>query len=266
MELDAAAAGDSDERRYPSCSKALGVEPTEDHGLLLSQLAEHGFCVLRDVVPPSAIAAVRSASIATAIDHDYLRPLAHQDPTNPPPPLIDGTAEMVAAQGPFSHGDLALAPYVADRRLLRLMEEACGCDRMGVVTTTVQVNRPGMAAHVWHPDYNDPREGELPAAAYWPGTATLRPQFLNVLFFISPFTCENGGTWIVPRSHCRPAGEPDGGYAALGFPEPELGDGFVAAHENTVHAVGPSGAVCVLDCRVWHCAPPNRSDAEVRFL
>ena len=69
---------------------------------------------------------------------------------------------------------------------------------------------------------------------------------------------------MVPRSHCRPAGEPDGGYAGLGFPEPELGDGLVAAHENTVHAVGPSGSVLVLDCRVWHCAPPNRSDAEVR--
>ena len=254
-----AAAGAESERRYPSCGEALGVEPTEDHGLLLSQLAEHGFCILPDVVPPSAIAAVRSASIATAIDHDYLRPLAHQDPTNLPP-----EAGMWAAQGPFSHGDLALAPYVADPRLLRLMEEASGSDRMGVVTTTVQVNRPRMAAHVWHPDYNDPREGQLPAAAYWPGTATLRPQFLNVLFFISPFTCENGGTWIVPRSHCRPAGEPDGGYAGLGFPEPELGDGLVTAHENTVHAVGPSGSVLVLDCRVWHCAPPNRSDAEVR--
>ena len=137
--LEAAAAGAESERRYPSCGEALGVEPTEDHGLLLSQLAEHGFCILRDVVPASAIPAVRGASIATAIDHDYLRPLAHQDPTNPPPPLADGAAEMVAAQGPFSHGDLALAPYVADARLLRLMEEACGCDRMGVVTTTVQV-------------------------------------------------------------------------------------------------------------------------------
>ena len=138
VELEAAAGAES-ERRYPSCGEALGVEPTEDHGLLLSQLAEHGFCILRDVVPASAIPAVRGASIATAIDHDYLRPLAHQDPTNPPPPLADGAAEMVAAQGPFSHGDLALAPYVADPRLLRLMEEASGSDRMGVVTTTVQV-------------------------------------------------------------------------------------------------------------------------------
>ena len=73
---------------------------------------------------------------------------------------------------------------------------------------------------------------------------------------LSDFTRQNGGTLIVPVSHARAAAE-----------SPQLWEGEGAAQPRTdaVHVVAPAGSVCVLDCRVWHCLPPNFTE-ECRVM
>ena len=75
---------------------------------------------------------------------------------------------------------------------------------------------------------------------------------------LSDFTRQNGGTLIAPASHTRAAAE-----------SPQLWEGEGAAQPRTdaVHVVAPAGSVCVLDCRVWHCLPPNfTEECRVHFI
>jgi ectoine hydroxylase-related dioxygenase (phytanoyl-CoA dioxygenase family) len=98
------------------------------------------------------------------------------------------------------------------------------------------------------------------------GSSTFRPGCINCLFFLSPFTPQNGGTFLLPRSHQRrQRAKAADGFADLGFPDKELGNGLIRPHPDTVHAAGAAGSVCLFDCRLWHCAAPNQS-SESRVM
>ena len=250
------------QRPFPTSAEALGVGPGSSHAEMVVQLQQFGFCICADVIPPEEVVAVREAATRAAIEHDYIA----SDPG-----VLDGTAppmEGWAAKGPdvVLRGGL-LAPFVADTRLLAVVQEAMlGGARgrqqaLSVFTTTAQVNPPGMPAHIWHIDTN---EQEGPGGVF-SGSTLMRPSCINALFFLSPFTAENGGTWLLPGSHQRSPGSQDQGFASLGFPDAELGNGVIAPHPNTVHAAGPAGSVCLFDCRMWHCAAPNKS-SESRVM
>ena len=172
----------------------------------------------------------------------------------------------------------SLAPYVATPRLIAVLEAAFGSPGVGAVTTTAQVNLPGLPMHTWHPDDPgsalDPPQGRE-GAERWPGSQVLRPRMINVLFFLTDFTPENGGsnppafalaanaplllsclpvataTFLLPRSHRRPPGLADGGFASLGFQAEARGDGVLPPPAGAVHAAGPAGAACLFDCRLW---------------
>ena len=69
------------------------------------------------------------------------------------------------------------------------------------------------------------------------------PVICNVLWMISDFTVENGGTRIVPGSHLSGTNpEPYGDYP-------------------TINATGKAGSAVIFEGRTWHSADLNTSDA-----
>ena len=251
---------------FPSCADALGITPSDDLVLMLSQLRRHGLCVLRDVIPADAVGAIRDAAIETARAHQ-------SDPERYAiGPMRKGESQWWAVKSPFTRGDLGLAPYVGDSRLRALMEAAFGRPGAGIsaVTSSAQINLPLCAANFWH-TFEQASTAAQPPEAHWPGSRVLRPRLLNCLFFLSDFTRQNGGTWIVPGTHRRPAGLPFAGFHSVGFsseddPAEAAAGGEVAPHHETVHVTGSAGCVCCFDTRLWHCAPPNNTDEPRAML
>ena len=169
---------------HPTGPAVAGGTAADDPAGMAAQLREVGFCMLPEAIPSPALPALRAAATRTAHEHRFEQ--------------ADSVwAEyLVQCKGSFYHGDLSLAPYVATPRLLAVLEAAFGSPGVGAVTTTAQVNLPGLPMHTWHPDDPgsalDPPQGE--GAERWPGSEVLRPRMINVLFFLSDFTPENGGS------------------------------------------------------------------------
>ncbi|MFT5218996.1 MAG: ectoine hydroxylase-related dioxygenase (phytanoyl-CoA dioxygenase family) [Planctomycetota bacterium] len=70
------------------------------------------------------------------------------------------------------------------------------------------------------------------------------PVICNVLWMISDFSIENGGTRIVPRSHLSGINpEPHGDY-------------------DTINATGSAGSAVIFEGRTWHAADFNTSNAS----
>jgi hypothetical protein len=103
----------------------------------VKQLEEFGFCIIAGVIPPEAVAAVRQAAAATAVEHDYIE----RDPgvlAGQSPPM-----EGWAAKGPSVVLGGGIAPHLADERLLAVLRGAMlgsGGGELSVFTTTAQVD------------------------------------------------------------------------------------------------------------------------------
>lgn len=69
-----------------------------------------------------------------------------------------------------------------------------------------------------------------------------RPLAISALICIDPFTCETGGTFVVPGSHRT---------------EPFPSEGFVSTHERGIEA--EAGDVLMFDSMLFHRAGTNRS-------
>jgi ectoine hydroxylase-related dioxygenase (phytanoyl-CoA dioxygenase family) len=65
---------------------------------------------------------------------------------------------------------------------------------------------------------------------------------------LSPFSVENGGTFVLPGSHRSPT-NPTAGNG----PDPHKS---LPTEQN---ATGAAGSVLVMDSRLWHATAPNRS-------
>ena len=73
---------------------------------------------------------------------------------------------------------------------------------------------------------------------------------ITALWMLSSFSTNNGGTWIVPKTHLdtkNPRGKNDG----IDERAPIL---------NEVQATGSAGSVLVFDSRIWHSNAANPSD------
>ena len=187
-----------------------------------------GFCVVEDVVPETAVAAVRN-SVADATE------------------AYGG--EQARAKGighvpGFIRYDQSLAPYLAQVDFMRLVEGLLGPSaRVSFVSATI--NYPGNGRGDWHADwpFNQRNAGRIQAP--YPDAL----MHLTTLWMLSPFNEKNGGTLLVPGSH-RADNNPTG----------DMGVDPAAPYPTEVHAAGPAGSVLVLDSRIWHATAVNASD------
>lgn len=98
-----------------------------------------------------------------------------------------------------------LAPYLGDQRLLAVVEAVFG-KHVQIVQTEFKTQAPNREDLTWRSYHSD-----------WPHDLTDRDQVgrvaqpfpdvtiqLSVLWMLSSFGPETGGTWVVPRSHRDP--------------------------------------------------------------
>ncbi len=193
----------------------------------LLRLQMDGWCVIEGVIPEEEVDGVRESVERST--------LAHRNPNAP-----DGIGHVSS----FIRHDQSLAPYLADRQVLDLAEALLG-PHVRVSFTTATINYPGNQRLGWHADwpFNQNNAGHIPAP--YPDAA----MHLTTLWMLAPFTCENGGTLIVPGSHRSPNN-----------PTGNNGVNPSSPYPTEMQATGPAGSVLMIDSRLWHASAPNRSD------
>ncbi len=196
----------------------------------VTRVKEDGWAVVGGIIPDDEVAGVRESVLATI-----------------------EKAESASAEwkrrvaGSFFTVNQALAPYVSDRRIVGVAEGLWG-RHVKITVSTPVVRHPGSNPQGWHSDWPFNQKHAAIIEAPYPDT----PMLLTVIFMLSPFTEENGGTWLVPGSH-RIANNWSSVY----------GDDNLSAHPSRIQATGDAGSVLIFDSRMWHAVPTNDTD-EVR--
>ncbi len=185
-----------------------------------------GWCVLKNIIPGDQLDEVRDQVVAST--NRYRNP--------------DAPAHIGHVSG-FLKYDQSLAPFLADRRLLALVEALLG-RHFRISFTTATINEPGNDRGGWHADwpFNQRNAGHVPAP--YPDAV----MHLTTIWMLSSFTEANGGTLVVPGSH-RASNNPTGNNGV----SPE------APYSTELNLTGEAGSVLVMDSRLWHSTAANTS-------
>ena len=199
----------------------------------LSELHLQGYCILERVIPGERCAELRSRiqQIVQRERGDYSSPAQ-----------VGFVPSVINHEGSF-------ADFLADDRVLELCHVLLG-HNLRISFTSAIVNEPGNQRGNWHADwpFNQNNAGHIPTP--YPNAV----MHLTTLWMLSPFSAENGGTFIVPASHRRPT-NPTAKDCDV-RPEQTVGD--------EIQVAGSEGSVLVMDSRLWHATAPNRtSEARV---
>lgn len=153
-------------------------QPTVDHAEARRNLAEHGYCIIRDALDQDELAALRERLVAQAEGEDAVGKGYHDGKVNQ-------RIWMLVNKGKVFR-DLVLHP-VAEA----FMSELLGPDFL-LSSLTANIARPGSVPMGLHSDqlYVD----------FW----TPKPVVANIAWMLDEFTDENGGTRLVPGSHAKP--------------------------------------------------------------
>ncbi len=200
----------------------------------VAQTVEHirtrGWVVLDKLIPPEEVGRVRAATLAAAE--------RYRNPNAP---------EHIGHVSSFIRYDQALAPYLADKRLLAVVEALLG-PHCRISFTSATINEPGNARGGWHADwpFNQNNAGHIPSP--YPDIV----MHLTTIWMLSAFSDANGGTLLVPGSHRSPDNPTENNGTPADDPCP-----------GETNACGPAGSVLVMDSRLWRATAPNTS-AEPR--
>lgn len=191
---------------------------------LLTRMKLDGWCVVESVIPATVVAGVCDAILAVTARH-----------RNPQAPANIGHLSGVI------NYDQSFAPYLADERLLGVIEGVLG-PHVRISFTTATINEPGNERGGWHADwpYNQRNAGCIPAPY-----ADL-PMHITTIWMLAPFSTATGGTLVISGSHHMP-NNPTSGY----------GIGELEPYPTEVNATGAAGDVLVMDSRLWHATAAN---------
>ncbi|MFT7597669.1 MAG: ectoine hydroxylase-related dioxygenase (phytanoyl-CoA dioxygenase family) [Acidimicrobiales bacterium] len=208
-------------------TEQLGLEPTADLELALADLAEHGLCLIADVLTADALAAV----------HDLLYELADRSPDagRGYPYDRDRTNQRVWAL--LAEGQ-PFVDLVTNPTALGLVRHLLG-QRVLLSNISANITSPGGGEMVMHAD-----QGYLPEP--WPEL----PQAANATWMVDDFKADTGATLVAPGSHL------------LGHGPQHLTDG--QSSPELVSLEAPAGTLCVMDGRLWHQTGVNTSSSERR--
>ncbi len=215
----------------------------------LDQLNREGWCVLRNIIPEDQVDGVR-AHVVTANEkalRDYERvgdDYGHQRTADGRPGI-----SIIAYLPDF-------APYLGDERLLAIVHGVFG-KHVRIAQTEFKTQKPNREDVNWRGFHSDwphdltDRDEAGRVAQPFPN-ATMQ---LSVLWMLSSFGSENGGTWVVPRTHRDPH-NPRMHQTPEGLREHI--DQFQSI-PGEIQVSGPAGSVLVMDSRIWHSAGANPS-------
>ena len=193
------------------------------------ELQTTGFCVLNNVIPSSACAAIRSSLVRT---------VERQRENYPNAPKNVGFTPSI-----INH-DQSFAEYLANDKLMALVESVLG-HNIRISFTSAIINGTGNERGDWHADwpFNQKNAGHVPVP--YPDVV----MHLTTLWMLSPFSEENGGTLVLPESHRRSRN-----------PTCSASTDRQKTFPTEINVTGPEGSVLVMDSRLWHATATNRSE------
>ena len=218
----------------------------------VSELKTEGWCLFEDVIRADRIDAIREEVVS-----GNAQAIADYDAWG---------GSWVQQKGPNGEPGTCLVAYVpslaacfADERVLGVARAMLD-PHVRISQTefkTCPPNAQEANRRSWHSDFpHDLTDRERAGAVRMPFPNVTMG--LTALWILSPFSPDNGGTWIVPRSHLdlrNPRSHLDSRNP------PELHDD-VPVNESIpgeIQLSGPAGSVVMIDSRVWHSAAGNPS-------
>lgn len=209
----------------------------------LAQLSTGGYCVVRGVIPPDRIAALREQVVQgrQAAQREY--------------EAVGGnlTFQQTADRGPGKNVAAYIpgfAAHLADERILAIARAALD-PRVRVAQIEFKF-RPAAddnaAYRSWHSDWpHDLKDNERGGSIRQPFPDLTMA--LTTVWMLSPYGPDSGGTWVVPGTHRNPKNPrgPSDGIDEFG-PLP-----------GEVQMAGDAGDVVVIDSRIWHSNAHNPS-------
>jgi hypothetical protein len=193
----------------------------------LDRLEVDGWCVLPQAIPSGAVEEIRRRVEAAVERHG----------------TVDSARRVGTRKGLIAV-EQSFSPHLADSRLLEIAETLLG-PHYRISFTTAHINYPENPRGPWHSDwpFNQSNAGHIPSP--YPDAVF----HLTTIWMLSPFSVDNGGTFIVPGSHRRSH-------------NPSGNDGVdpMAPCAGEIQATGNAGDVLVFDSRLWHATAPNRTD------
>ena len=212
--------------------RATVVEPS------VTQLREEGWCVLENVIPADAVDAVREEVETSESDYN----------------------QFSKAHGRWARNVVSFIPrfaaHLANERLLAVIREVLGA-QVRISQTEYKIRPPHYElVRAYHSDFPYDLNQKWHIPQPFPNAVI----GITTLWMLSEFTTENGGTWIVPKTHVdlrNPRGKADG----IGDKNPLAGE---------LQATGSAGSVLVMDSRIWHSnaenpSPGKRTAVVVRY-
>lgn len=215
-----------------------------DTATLKGHIERDGFCIIEGVIPTDTVGAV-CQEIVAAIERNRQHAEAELAKTRSRGHRI-GTPGVANLKQIINEVQV-FAPYLADRRLLDLIESFFGA-WVRISCTDCVMNLPGNARGYWHADwpYNQTNASHIPAP--YPDAVL----HLSTIWMMTPFSAETGGTLVVPGSHRWPRNPAAGNMSEVDYE---------ASYPTECHVEGPPGSVLVYDSRLWHAVAPNKSTA-----
>lgn len=196
----------------------------------VTQLREEGYCVLEDVIPADVVDSIRE-EVDTS-ESDY--------------------GEFSKEHGRWARNVISFMPqfaeHLASERLLGVIRELLG-PQVRISQTEYKTRPPHYKlVRAYHSDFPYDLNQKWHITQPFPSAVI----GITTLWMLTDFTTENGGTWIVPKSHVdlrNPRGKEDG----IGDRNPLSGE---------MQAVGSAGSVLIMDSRIWHSNAENPSDGR----
>ena len=198
-------------------------EAVEGH----QDLQEQGFCILKQVVLPSELPALRE-SVATSIREHTKLPL--------PNGYVTG----------FLRVNQDIGRYIADPRITDLVE-ACLGEHARISAVTGTINGPGIGRGVMHADWPFNQNHQARIQAPYPDIVVN----LVTMWMLTDYTAENGATVLVPGSHKQSTSPSKRTHL-----DPN------ANYDGTVQMTAEAGDVGIFDARTWHASSANTSQEE----
>lgn len=220
----------------------------------VAQIKAEGWCLIEGVIPEDRIAYLRGH-----VMQGHAKALRDYEARG------GSLAFQADANGEPSTNAVAyvpdLAPYFGDERVLGIAKAML--DPHVRIAQTEFKTRPQGEKNIrrrgFHSDWpHDILDRDRAGAIRMPFPNVTMG--LTALWMLSEFSAENGGTWVVPRSHLdirNPRSHLDPRNP------PHMHDGIdpSAAIPGEMQLQGPAGSVLMLDSRIWHSTANNPSDA-----
>jgi len=213
----------------------------------VDQLQREGWCILEQIIPEDKIDAVR-AHVQAA--HEKAQRAYEAMGGN-----IGWQTGPDGVPGPCVIAYLPeFAPYLGDEQLLSVVKTVFG-GHVRIAQTEFKTQQPNRGDVDWrgfHSDWpHDLTDRDLAGRVAQPfPDVTMQ---LSVLWMVSAFSPESGGTWIVPRSHRDPL-NPRMHQTPEGLEE-HIDQ--LKSIPGEIQVSGPAGSALVMDSRIWHSAGAN---------